>query len=299
MKIAYVVLENRCNLTCPYCFYVQRGDRWSKDRMGLETVRSVVAQLAELGFGGVAFTGGEPTLHPDLVACVDAAHSYGMRTWIATNGTRLSDELCHDLRAAGLDNVYLSSNTAVPVEEALASLDNAIGQLRAAGLDAIHLTWVISRPDTDVLERVRAFARLHEVDVVFQPAWLVHDGTKVSRLDQASLHHITPVLIDWAREAGHVGYAQLMLGYYARGNRPSSCTMGSSRVVIDWNGDVYPCFHRKDLRAGNVGDGPLSAILGDMAESAVPQISSAACFGEHCISLFAGSDRPRLATRGA
>jgi MoaA/NifB/PqqE/SkfB family radical SAM enzyme len=287
MNLAYLVLENRCNLTCPYCFYVQRGDRWSKDRMELATVEMVVEQLAAIGYGGIAFTGGEPTMHPDVVRCVSAAKSAGMQVWLATNGTRLNDSLCQDLRSAGLDYVYLSSNTAVPVEDALKSLATAIGQLRKAGLDAIHLTWVVSRPEPEILEAVRVFAQRQAVDVIFQPAWLVHDRGRVSRLDSAGLRHISPVVMQWARETGHVRYGQLMLGYYHRGDRPAACTMGSSRVIVDWNGQVYPCFHRRDLCAGNVHDAPVASILGKIHRDAVPAIQGAACFGEHCISLFA------------
>lgn len=287
MKLVYLVLENRCNLKCPYCFYAQRGDKWTKERMGLFTVRSVLDQLASLGFTGVAFTGGEPTLHPDLLECIAHAKGRGYTTWLATNGTRLDEPLSRGLKDNGLDNVYLSSDTTDRTEIALISLERAMSMLRRAGLNSIHLTWVISRPDPGVLREVKAFARGHGVDVIFQPAWLAHSDGTLRPIAKEDITRMAPALMDWAREMHHIPYVKTVLRHYREGEKPNACQMGTNRIIVNWNGDMYPCFHRRDLKVGSVLTDSCQELIGRMREKAVPHVASAACFGEHCISLFA------------
>jgi hypothetical protein len=61
--------------------------------------------------------------------------------------------------------------------------------------------------------------------------------------------------------------------------------MGTESIVVDASGEVLPCFHRRDLAAGNLlEDDPLRVI--ERARRAAAALRPAPCFGEHCISLF-------------
>lgn len=60
------------------------------------------------GIPHVIFTGGEPTLRPDLVELVSYGEHLGMVTGVLTNGLRLSETAyLHQLLQAGLDHVML------------------------------------------------------------------------------------------------------------------------------------------------------------------------------------------------
>ena len=54
----------------------------------------------------------------------------------------------------------------------------------------------------------------------------------------------------------HNTYSYIQLFHdLIKGIKPTNmmtCFMGTSAVIIDYYGDVYPCFHRKDLYAGNI-----------------------------------------------
>src|SRR5262245_29307738 len=62
-----------------------------------------INQLASLGSSVVAFTGGEPMLHPDLDRLIGRIRSQGMLAGLITNGYLLSVKRIEALNAAGLD----------------------------------------------------------------------------------------------------------------------------------------------------------------------------------------------------
>jgi len=73
-----------CNLHCDYCC-VSSSPRAPRRALGLERVRRIATEAAELGVSEIFVTGGEPFLLPDigriLAACADAAP-----TTVLTNG---------------------------------------------------------------------------------------------------------------------------------------------------------------------------------------------------------------------
>jgi len=101
-----LALTYRCNNDCPHC-YVARPS----DYPGLETSawKEVLDRVWEVGIPHVCFTGGEATVHPDLVELVAYAEGLGLVTGLLTNGRRLSDgAYVQALVAAGLDHVQIT-----------------------------------------------------------------------------------------------------------------------------------------------------------------------------------------------
>lgn len=87
---ALVQITERCNLHCAHCF-VSAGD--FGDTMPLEVIRStVIPRLAESRVNRVTLTGGEPFVHPDFLAVVEAFTEAGMSVGICTNATVTTDE---------------------------------------------------------------------------------------------------------------------------------------------------------------------------------------------------------------
>ncbi|MCR4404988.1 MAG: radical SAM protein [Candidatus Acetothermia bacterium] len=78
--LASVEITRRCNLHCPYC------DQAKSDRdMPVAQFIELLGELAEEGLEAVALGGGEPTLHPDLPALLEATHDRGLRAGLTTN----------------------------------------------------------------------------------------------------------------------------------------------------------------------------------------------------------------------
>ncbi|GIF01549.1 radical SAM protein [Paractinoplanes rishiriensis] len=88
-----------CNLNCVYCpkdagmeNHVPAGLRGQ--RLPTAAYLRAMAAIAQTGVvGGIAFTGGEPTLNPDLPMLVAAARGWYRRVELTTNGRMLPERL--------------------------------------------------------------------------------------------------------------------------------------------------------------------------------------------------------------
>ncbi len=97
---ACTVFTGRCNFRCPFCqnaSLVLRPDSLAK--IPEEDVFSFLEKRKGL-LDGVAVTGGEPTLQPDLPDFLRRVKDMGYETKLDTNGAR--PELLRSLLAAGL-----------------------------------------------------------------------------------------------------------------------------------------------------------------------------------------------------
>ncbi len=108
-----IVLTNRCNIACWYCFFYAKKAGYVYEPT-IEQIRYMVRvakNLKPVGCNAVQLTGGEPTLRDDLVEIVRAIKEEGIdHVQLNTNGLKLAEdpELVMSLREAGVNTVYLS-----------------------------------------------------------------------------------------------------------------------------------------------------------------------------------------------
>ena len=81
-----------------------------------------IDKLGDLGTGIVSFSGGEPTLHPDLDALIRRVRRNGAIATIITNGYFLTPGRIEPLNAAGLDYLQISIDNVQPDEVSNKSL---------------------------------------------------------------------------------------------------------------------------------------------------------------------------------
>ncbi len=74
-----------------------------------EEWKTILSKAWNAGIPHVVFTGGEPTIRPDLIDLIKHAESLGQVTGIVTNGIRLAErKFLHDLLQAGLDHIFIT-----------------------------------------------------------------------------------------------------------------------------------------------------------------------------------------------
>ena len=129
-----------CNLRCPYC----HAHELVLNAQGMETLNldDVLSRLESMAdrVGTVCLTGGEPTIHRDLPAMLEAFETAGFRTCVETNGTQpdildylisrgLVDSVAMDVKAPLEDEAYeRCAGVSIPVtiiKETLAVLARA------------------------------------------------------------------------------------------------------------------------------------------------------------------------------
>ncbi len=114
-----IVLTNRCNLSCWYCFfYAKEGQPIYEPT--LEQIRQMLRNAKKqypIGANAVQLTGGEPTLREDLIEIIKMAREEGYdHVQLNTDGIKLAfdPELVKKIREAGTNTLYMSYDGMTP-----------------------------------------------------------------------------------------------------------------------------------------------------------------------------------------
>jgi cyclic pyranopterin phosphate synthase len=147
-----ISLTPKCNLSCIYCH--REGEKAPQGPLSAAEIAEVLRVAAGFGIRSVKFTGGEPTLRPDLIEIIKSVPA-GMESSITTNGTLLAG-LAADLKQAGLRRVNVSIDSLDPatykkitgtdrLSDVLEGIDAAI----ASGLTPVKLNMVVLKGVND------------------------------------------------------------------------------------------------------------------------------------------------------
>jgi len=123
--LANLVVTNRCDLSCWYCFFYAEKAGYVYEP-SLDQIRFMIRQLKKQAVTmAVQITGGEPTMREDLVEIVKLLKEEGVRhIQLNTNGIKFAKlyfedpegavEYARALRQAGVNTVYLSFDGVTP-----------------------------------------------------------------------------------------------------------------------------------------------------------------------------------------
>jgi MoaA/NifB/PqqE/SkfB family radical SAM enzyme len=116
--LVQIIPIRRCNIDCGYC---NEYDKVSPP-VPTAVMKSRIDKLSDLGTSVVAFSGGEPMLHPDLDELIRHIRGRGMMAGLITNGYFLVPKRIQELNDAGLDFLQISIDNIEPDEISKKSL---------------------------------------------------------------------------------------------------------------------------------------------------------------------------------
>jgi uncharacterized radical SAM superfamily Fe-S cluster-containing enzyme len=135
-----VPITSACNLDCPICYTINRNE--NAYRMTAEQMQALIDRLKEEhpDLDIINFTGGEPTLHPQLPEFLQMCSQAGIRRLtVSTNGLKLANEDYVRLLGSLQTRVVLSLDTLRPaVDQALLGADTVKLKLRVLDLLEKH-----------------------------------------------------------------------------------------------------------------------------------------------------------------
>ena len=140
--LVQIIPMRRCNIDCGYC---NEYDKVS-DPVPTEVMKQRISKLAGLGTSVVAFSGGEPMLHPDLDDLIRHIRSLGMMAGLITNGYFLVPKRIQALNEAGLDFLQISIDNVEPDDvskKSLRVLDKKLQDLKAYADFDININSVV------------------------------------------------------------------------------------------------------------------------------------------------------------
>jgi len=104
---ANLAVTHKCQCRCRHCSaepFVDAG----REELATDEINTVVDGALDLGASLVIFTGGEPTLHPELPELIDHVDKDKAMVMIFTNGQLLTQKYVEELAKAGLSTMNVS-----------------------------------------------------------------------------------------------------------------------------------------------------------------------------------------------
>ena len=106
-------LNNACNARCGFCgFALDKLPRENWQYVERDGALEAIDILYREAVRYLVLTGGEPMLHPDLLAIVQYAGNLGMKVLLVTNAGLLKPHRIRELGAAGLSSFIISIDAA-------------------------------------------------------------------------------------------------------------------------------------------------------------------------------------------
>jgi uncharacterized radical SAM superfamily Fe-S cluster-containing enzyme len=202
-----VEITSACNLNCPVCF---ADSGRTPSFQTVEVLSSLFEDIYQKTGGcNLQLSGGEPTLHPDLPAIVEAAKKAGFTfVQLNTNGLRFADdpELALRLQAAGLTSVFLQFDGVTDYtwlelrgRKLYQQKLTAIERMIDAGLGIILVATVVLGINEYQLWQICRFGLAHAPavrGVHFQPVALFGRYPEQWRGSQITLPELMRLLVD-------------------------------------------------------------------------------------------------------
>jgi radical SAM protein with 4Fe4S-binding SPASM domain len=257
-----LALTYRCNNNCSFCY---TGGPRQVPELDTANWRKIIDKLWENGVPQIVFTGGEPTLRPDLVELIDSSQEFV--TGLVTNGRTLAG-LAADLNRVSLDYVQVSWESHLPeVHDRMVGVDGAWRETRdsitaALGLGMSVITNTTLTKDNLELfpETVRAGAALGLKMMACNTLICSGRVTRNRKDAEVPLEDLKRVLAKAVTAAKEVGvklewysptcYRQLNPIEFGFG--PKSCSAAQYNMTVEPDGSVIPCQSWFKDRLGNL-----------------------------------------------
>ncbi|MCD6359678.1 MAG: radical SAM protein [Armatimonadetes bacterium] len=249
-----IALTYACNNRCSHCY--NEPQRRSMPSLSEEQWERVLERLWDIGVPYVIFTGGDPTMHPAVVALTAHASSLGMIVGMNTNGRRLSEPgYAERLAGAGLDHaqITLASHRAELHDRVVGrpgAFEETVAGIRRAldcGLHTLTNTTLTRDNSAEALDIVDF---LHSLGIrTFAMNGMIHSGCGANHPTALDAVEAAPVLARVRERAGELGmrflwytptrycsFSPLQAGLGIR-----TCNAAEYSICIEPDGGVLPC----------------------------------------------------------
>ncbi len=283
-----VELTVYCNLQCKMCSV------WEIREHGvpLDLAKQILSDARGLGAKTFTPCGAESFMRKDFLDIVEHAHALGYTTQeVVTNGTMITDAHMERLAACPSVQLHISIDGPQPVQDELRGegvYEKSVATARKALARGVRvgLSGVIMRETMGTLTHLIDLAvELGVGEVSYQPFQTEISGpdkdiprfslmaprssceTPGSVSRRSALLQKLDEIQSYARARGVRIFTEALFpaipGYLLEGKRPipaGGCFLPSKFLLVDWRGDVYPCFFMREDKMGNVHTDRLGAI---------------------------------------
>jgi radical SAM protein with 4Fe4S-binding SPASM domain len=271
-------ITNRCVLRCLHCSTASPICKESVDELNFSEIQEIISDFHILGGKILEISGGEPTLHENLIDIVAYANSKGLETRLYTCGVSykgkcrpLSSGLLKKLRIKGLYEIVFNLQGAKrEIHDLITGTPGSFNAIcktikRAKELGFwVGVHFVPMRPNASSLEDVLKLSSELGIDEV---ALLRFVPQGRGEINKARLKLASKKLWEFLKNVSFLmkkfegklrirtGCPLDFLGFIDETVKPCSCKAGKSTCSVTPEGDVIPCpgfKHFPKFIAGNI-----------------------------------------------
>lgn len=253
-------ITSRCNCKCVMCDI----HRSKPSDIGFDDAIKILDFMANNGFLIAYFTGGEPSLHPNVIEIVKHANKLGLLTSLTTNGTIIPKTL-EDLSEAGLHTLSVSVDSwDLEFCEKTRGFrgiqerhQRAIELAKRLKMKVYSLTYLGSHITSENIEKMVKYVN-ETLGIPFAACYPATTnintyqlGNYVNAPSPDNLKEIAQKLLELKKAdykiANTATYLEEVIRFHNKETTKFPCKCGEYVFYIDWFGDVYPCFEKKKL----------------------------------------------------
>lgn len=307
MRSLFLIVNTVCNINCTYCFYTTHYQRRFFSRIQKNKITNFVSKITELKFNEVILTGGEP-LHrrwkEETYALIRELKKRKIKVLINTSATFLNNADLDKIIGLKVDRVDIS------IDSHISKIHNSqrgrfkdivavIKGLISRGYRSISTTTVVTKNNArTLLETILWIRKLGVENVRIQRAFLptkkeevLNNRKKIQENDIVKAMRVAKKELN----SSHFGaYINLTEAVFKKDTKllnslasDAFCCMGKKYFVCDPAGDLTPCFHRSDIKLGNLFTDSISKINSMLRNNALTDEEKLPkCFDAYCVSLF-------------
>lgn len=254
-EIMNIELTTRCPLRCPQCYCDSHRGRDIKKEVAL----AYIEQAAHLKIPFINLSGGETLVYPYLTELLEVISDKGLNSAIAISGWGFDSARLAELKAAGVDQFYVSLNGSTPEinEQSRDGYELAINALRLLQADqhvAYHINWVARNDNADDFPNMVKLAQ----DLGVKSIVIIQSKPDASYVMQASLSPDNFVqLANYLKKHDQQEMSieveacfsplRAYINNYYLWNRNigvnKGCGAGRNGMSVDVEGNLTPCRH--------------------------------------------------------
>ena len=260
LSMLYLVLTNKCNSSCLYCFRDSRKTSFTS--MDKHLIKGTILSFKNIAVKNpnLVYTGGEPSCFLDLIEIAEFAKKNNIRNLLQTNGLLIN-----------INNASLYADIFDKIQISLDSMDEKVNDLlrgkkghfktvsRVISLlrkhkAKIRLAATITKQNSQDITRIKK--EFPDIEFQYTPMLRIGRGRKMSHLS-FSPDEFLELLTNMPN-----GTDACVFNIPGFGRKNKLCGAGTAILSISPEGDVFPCqmLHHKSLKCGNIKDSSLEKI---------------------------------------
>ena len=295
--VAYLLLTNRCNLKCRYCF-VEVNTIYKTD-FSIEEWKQTIWNLKKRGCASVVMMGGEPMMYQGFDELIHYCSELGLNTDMTTNGYYIEKHLDSVKK---LNAVMLSmdgTRECMDVNRGKGSFDKAVKALDIlqANNIPVRINCVVTKQNYQDADAFLTWVESRGLWVTFSlTAEFPHDAKELEKdiiLSKEETIEYHKKLLEMKKQGRKILFSEEALKYVIDYPLPyqeiifrqpnetlsskATCLFGQTFVYVNSNGDIFPCatiwnrpdkFTPKNIRRDGI----------DEALKQASQLSCKSCF---------------------